>query len=255
MEFFALCEVNEQTDQMGKKGAQNIKIRKMAGIVICFQWDNTYRHMSWRSYSPFWPYPPAAPVWGCPGDERGRNEKPHIRAIRLGTILLLSSKESGVNVGHIGQIEREKKKTEKSHELKLKLSFFFFKDVTRVRNSHLYWCYLENLSLNPSTPPVNWCRGWWSFAAYFLLHWRREKEPKSKHRFVRVCVCEVKSPASPPLLSPPVRAAFTPTWIQHRDNYRNGERRHLSLSRLFPFSADAPVSLAAVVWDGEWLQH
>lgn len=56
----------------------------------------------------------------------------------------------------------------------------------RVRNSHLYWCYLENLSLNPSTSPVNWCRGWWSFAAYFLLHWRREKEPKSKHRFVRV---------------------------------------------------------------------
>lgn len=60
------------------------------------------------------------------------------------------------------------------------------KGLTRVRHSHLYWCYLENLSLNPSTSPVNWCRGWWSFAAYFLLHWRREKEPKSTHRFVRV---------------------------------------------------------------------
>lgn len=55
-----------------------------------------------------------------------------------------------------------------------------------TRHSHLYWYYLENLSLNPSTSPVNWCRGWWSFAAYFRLHWRREKEPKSKHRFVRV---------------------------------------------------------------------
>lgn len=96
-----------------------------------------------------------------------------------------------------------------------------------VRHSHLYWCYLENLSLNPSTSPVNWCRGWWSFAAYFLLHWRREKEPKSKHRF---CPCvKLNPPASPPLLLPPLRAAFAPTSIQQRDNYRNGERRHLSL--------------------------
>lgn len=65
--------------------------------------EPTYRRMSWRNYFPSWPYPPAAPVWGCPGGERGRNERPHIRAIRWGTILLLSSKERGVNVGHNGR--------------------------------------------------------------------------------------------------------------------------------------------------------
>lgn len=186
--------------------------------------------MSWRSCSPSWPYPPAAPVWGCPGGERGRTEKPHIRGIRLGTILLLRSKEWGVNVVHSGH-EKEKK-LKRDTDLSWIRGWCFFslrqKVTMCVRHSHLYWCYLENLSLNPSTSPVNWCRGWWSFAAYFLLHWRREKEPKSKHRF---CPCvKLNPPASPPLLLPPLRAAFAPTSIQQRDNYRNGERRHLSLS-------------------------
>ena len=229
--------------------------------------EPTYRRMSWRNYSPSWPYPPAAPVWGCPGGERGRNERPHIRAIRWGTILLLSSKERGVNVGHSGrgakkQHSEQRKETwgktwnrDKRH-----------KGRTRVRHSHLYWCYLGNLSLNPSTSPVNWCRGWWGFAAYFLLHWRREKEPKSTHRLC-FCPCgEVRCPASPPppkTKTPnnsgglPVRAAVSPATRR-----RNGTRRNFAMARggtflspLSPLSADALLSLAAVVWDGEWLQR
>ena len=205
--------------------------------------EPTYRRMSWRNYSPSWPYPPAAPVWGCPGGERGRNERPHIRAIRWGTILLLSSKERGVNVGHSGrgakkQHSEQRKETwgktwnrDKRH-----------KGRTRVRHSHLYWCYLGNLSLNPSTSPVNWCRGWWGFAAYFLLHWRREKEPKSTHRLC-FCPCgEVRCPASPPpsknknpkqlRWAPRQSSRFTSDAETKRNEaeFRNGERRHLSLS-------------------------
>lgn len=206
--------------------------------------------MSWRSCSPSWPYPPAAPVWGCPGGERGRTEKPHIRGIRLGTILLLRSKEWGVNVVHSGH-EKEKK-LKKRHRLKLNQRLMFFslrqKVTMCVRHSHLYWCYLENLSLNPSTSPVNWCRGWWSFAAYFLLHWRREKEPKSKHRF---CPCvKLNPPASPPLLE------------QHLHRHRFNSETIIAMARggtflslLFPLTADALLSLVAAVWDGEWLQH
>lgn len=119
--LYALCELENETERMEKQ-AEQTDYEKIPANVICVQWDNTYRHMSWRSYSPSWPYPPAAPVWGCPGGERGRNEKPHIRAIRLGTILLLNGKEAGVNVGHSEQIrEEEKTQTENSHQLKLEI--------------------------------------------------------------------------------------------------------------------------------------
>lgn len=187
MEFFALYEVDKQIEGWGDR----LWIWKMPANIICFQRGNTHRRMSWRSYSPSWPYPPAAPVWGCPGGERGRSEKPHIRAIRLGTILLLSSKESGVSVGkHRSRRQKHTntKKKHRRHSVNLNERFLMLRQkVGRVcANAHLYWCYLENLSLNPSTSPVNWCRGWWGFAAYFLLHWRRGKEPKSKHRSVRV---------------------------------------------------------------------
>ena len=105
-----------------------------------------------------------------------------------------------------------------------------------MRHSHLYWCYLGNLSLNPSTSPVNWCRGWWGFAAYFLLHWRREKEPKSTHRLF-FCPCgEVRCPASPSKNTNSGRLPVREAVSQRRGDengeaeFRNGERRHLSLS-------------------------
>lgn len=150
--------------------------------------------MSWKSCCPFGPYPPAAPVWGCPGDETGQSETHHTRANRWGTILLLNRWGRGSHVKH-------KKPTQSSRLMKIKLkkmSFYLAEKrfAACARVPHLYWCYLGNLNPKPSISPVNWCRGRWSFAAYFLLHWRKRKEPKSTHRvcpFMCVSVCERKS--------------------------------------------------------------
>lgn len=42
-----------------------------------------------------------------------------------------------------------------------------------AKNTYLYLCYLENLNLNKSRQ--HWWGGRRSFAAYFLLHWRRKE--------------------------------------------------------------------------------
>lgn len=130
---------SRSTDWKEGKADWTDRMWKIAANAVCFQWDNTYRHMSWRSYSPSWPYPPAAPVWGCPGGARGRTEKPHIRAIRLGTILLLKEAKN-----------RElmldpRTNQENTHTYNRDISWSWIrafdadtKNMMRVRHSHLY---------------------------------------------------------------------------------------------------------------------
>lgn len=143
------------------------------------------------------------------------------------------------------QIQRQRQVRLETQEATHKVVPFFSFLSKGVTHPHLCWCYLGNLSPNPGISPVNWCRARWSFAAYFLLHWRRGKKPKSTHRFVRVCV--------PPLLLllllllPLLPAASghrsdradeqfssdTMSAMARRREKRSGEeRRHLSLSLL-----------------------